>query len=318
MLLLNDNPIKEVKPNAFSGLKKVEFVFLPAGVRHLGPRAFDGLERVGMLKLAYLDLHELQPNTFYGLNEVRTLVIENSDLATIRAGAFQGMRNVGELKIVNNKIDDIEDFTLGSNEVKNLTFRGNHILRVPIAAAVNAINVNVVSQSLTSAQCINCNHYYYYYQVVWDDNHFPCSCRILFLLESNLANNNNNRGKESFMSRNKCISPGNLKGRPIRDMERRGILAECDKHGFSREERKVKQRETQRKRLRIIEKMRKKQQEREKMAQNKEKDAANNYVGRTTTTTEMTANSSSKIQPLEFVSLLTALIWAQKAYFMRN
>ncbi len=146
MLLLNDNPIKEVKERAFSGLKKVEFVFLPAGVRRLAAHAFDGLERVGMLKLAYLDLDELKTDTFFGVRGVRTLVIENSDLATIREGAFRGLQNVGELKIVNNKIDRIEDLTLDASQVRNLTVKGNHVLRVPTAAALDGIRVNKVNE----------------------------------------------------------------------------------------------------------------------------------------------------------------------------
>ena len=86
------------------------------------------------------------------------------------------------------------------------------------------------------------------------------------------------------MNVNKCISPSNLKGRPIRDMERRGILGECDKNGYSREERKAKQIESQRKRLRSIEKMRRKQ-ELEKIK--------NDITTTTTITTIIDTHSSS-------------------------
>jgi len=64
-------------------LKHVEFLFLPAGVQNLASDAFNGLEYVGLLKLAYLDLIELSPFTFRGLNFVRQLAIENSDLVNI-------------------------------------------------------------------------------------------------------------------------------------------------------------------------------------------------------------------------------------------
>ena len=90
MLLLNNNPIKDVNSTAFSGLKHVKVLFLPVGVRNLHSDAFNGLEHVGKLKLAYLDLSEMAPYTFRGLSKLDDLTIENSDLATIRTNAFSG------------------------------------------------------------------------------------------------------------------------------------------------------------------------------------------------------------------------------------
>ena len=81
-----------VEPSAFTGLKHVRFLFLPAGVKHLKPDAFSGLEMVDKVKLAYLDLDltELAPYTFRGIKKLRSLTIENSDLATIKPNAFNG------------------------------------------------------------------------------------------------------------------------------------------------------------------------------------------------------------------------------------
>ena len=93
MLLLNNNPISLVNSTAFSGLKYVKFLFLPAGVKNLQTDAFSGLEHVGKLKLAYLDLEEgLVPYTFRGMQNLTDLTIENSDLATIKTNAFSGNR----------------------------------------------------------------------------------------------------------------------------------------------------------------------------------------------------------------------------------
>ena len=61
--------------------------------------AFNGLENVGVLKLAYLDLTEMAPYTFRGLKRVRMLIIENSDLATIRRRAFMGEENTAEVNL---------------------------------------------------------------------------------------------------------------------------------------------------------------------------------------------------------------------------
>ena len=82
--------LQTVESHAFTGLKHVKFIFLPAGVRHLKPDAFSGLEMVDKLKLAYLDLNELASFTFRGIKKLRSLTIENSDLATIRSNAFSG------------------------------------------------------------------------------------------------------------------------------------------------------------------------------------------------------------------------------------
>jgi hypothetical protein len=46
--------LQTVNSSAFSGLKHVKFLFLPAGVRNLESDAFNGLEVIDKLKLAYL------------------------------------------------------------------------------------------------------------------------------------------------------------------------------------------------------------------------------------------------------------------------
>ena len=143
MLLLNNNPIKIVNSSAFSGLKHVEFLFLPAGVQNLAADAFNGLESVGLLKLAYLDLTELSPFTFRGMKHIRKLSIENSDLATIRANAFMGIASLRELRIANNKIDRIEDFAIAAG-VGSLVLKGNHILDIPSPLALSHIDADKV------------------------------------------------------------------------------------------------------------------------------------------------------------------------------
>ncbi|TRY73791.1 hypothetical protein TCAL_01945, partial [Tigriopus californicus] len=260
MLLLNNNPIKTVNSSAFSGLKNIEFLYLPAGVRRLQSDAFNGLENVGMLKLAYLDLTEMSPFTFRGLKSVRMLVIENSDLATIRKRAFHGnstdsvmsgnvigidmiwdpilgMSAIGELNISNNKIDRIEDLSI-SEEVANLTLSGNHILQIPPPNTLANIRVG-------SVKAIG--------------NHFPCNCRVLFLLDSILARS---EGEDMFMQKNKCISPLNLNGRNMSSMRQLGFLQQCHKEQMIQEE---EQKERDRK-ARTMKKERERQQKASEIA----------------------------------------------------
>ena len=77
------------------------------------------------------------------------------------------MTDVEEIRIVSNKIDRLEDFALPSqNSVKSLILEGNHILEVPSLSALQQIHVEKVT-------------------VV--KNHFPCNCRVIYLLESVLG-----------------------------------------------------------------------------------------------------------------------------------
>jgi len=203
MLILNNNPIKTVESHAFTGLKHVKFIFLPAGVRHLKPDAFSGLEMVDKLKLAYLDLNELASFTFRGIKKLRSLTIENSDLATIRSNAFSGMTEVDEIRITSNKIDRIEEHAFPSrNTVTSLILEGNHVLEVPPLSALEDIEVEKVT-------------------VV--KNHFPCNCRVIYLLESKLG-----RSKH-FLNVNKCISPLTLNGQPMITMIQSGAFNRCDR-----------------------------------------------------------------------------------------
>ncbi|XP_018336419.1 leucine-rich repeat and immunoglobulin-like domain-containing nogo receptor-interacting protein 1 [Agrilus planipennis] len=65
-IVLSNNPIMRIQANAFSGLTNVERLLLPSGIRIVEPDAFNGLEQVGFLKLAYMDLRTVASGTFRG------------------------------------------------------------------------------------------------------------------------------------------------------------------------------------------------------------------------------------------------------------
>ena len=54
LLTTTTTTLQTVNSSAFSGLKHVKFLFLPAGVRNLESDAFNGLEVIDKLKLEYL------------------------------------------------------------------------------------------------------------------------------------------------------------------------------------------------------------------------------------------------------------------------
>jgi len=130
-----------------------------------------------------------------------------------------GIGSLGELRISKNKIDRIEDFSL-PNAVGRLILKGNHILDIPSPRALSKLDAERVTVT---------------------DNHFPCTCRVLLLLESPLSHSRNGGEKETdrgteiedpadaFMRSNKCISPLALNGRSIADMKTLRVLGHCKK-----------------------------------------------------------------------------------------
>jgi hypothetical protein len=160
------------------------------------PDAFTGLDTVRFLKLAFMDLSSLKPFTFRGLSHVHVLAIQDSDLGIIRADAFEGMTQIGILNLQNNKIDAIQELSLRpANRIKIFHFHGNHLLEIPLLGAVSIQGVEVLNVT---------------------DNHFPCDCHVHTLLESPLANDTT---KTDFRSKNYCISPLEVNGKPISDLD---------------------------------------------------------------------------------------------------
>jgi hypothetical protein len=195
-LLLNDNPLHRVDSSAFSGLSNVEHLIFPSGIRAVEPDAFAGLDTVGRLQLAFMDLSSLKPYTFRGLSHVHYLLIQDSDLGVIRADAFDGMTQIGVLRLKNNKIDAIQELNLRpANLIRMLHFNGNHLLETPLPGAVRIEGVEVLN-------------------VI--DNHFPCDCHIHTLLDSPLANDTTGI---DFRSKNYCISPLEVNGKAMSDLD---------------------------------------------------------------------------------------------------
>ncbi|KAG4068400.1 hypothetical protein HA402_007920 [Bradysia odoriphaga] len=197
LILLSNNPMLKIETNAFSGLTHVEHLILPSGIRCIEQDAFYGMDAVGLLKLAFMDLSELSPYTFRGLTNVVVLALQESDLGIICANAFDGLANVGTLKFLNNKIDSIEALNIStSHQIRHLVFQGNHLLETPEPNSI-------IMDGVRNLTVVN--------------NHFPCGCHVHTLLESPLSNGSYQRG--DFLSRNFCISPLEVNGKPLSDLD---------------------------------------------------------------------------------------------------
>lgn len=194
LLDLSNNPIIKVESNGFSGLTNVERIVLPSGLRLVEPDAFNGLDTVGILKLAFMDLPALKEGTFRGLTNVGILSIQESDLGIIRAGAFDGMTHITTINFLNNKIDAIQEMhILPEQHIRFMRFQGNHMLDIP--------KIDSISYSVERLTVIA--------------NHFPCDCHIHTLLEGPLGNGS----VQDFISRNFCISPLEYNGKTMADID---------------------------------------------------------------------------------------------------
>lgn len=202
---LNNNPIHRIMTNAFSGLTNVEHIVLPSGIRSIEPDAFSGLDMVGSLKLAFMDLPSLRPYTFRGMTHVHTLSLQESDLGIIRVSAFEGLTFVDNLSIMNNKIDAIQELNVGyNNSVRVFRIHGNHLLEIPGPGAIVVEGVEILSVR---------------------GNHFPCDCRIHSLIDGPLGNSSSG----DFLSTNYCISPLEVHGNTLSEASVEDI-GRCHEH----------------------------------------------------------------------------------------
>ncbi|XP_049837959.1 insulin-like growth factor-binding protein complex acid labile subunit [Schistocerca gregaria] len=198
LLLLTNNPMQKVETSAFSGMTNVERLIFPSGIRNVEVDAFNGLDTVGVIKMAFMDLKSLRAHTFRGLSHVHVLSIQESDLGVIRAGCLEGLTHVGTLNVVNNKIDAVQQLAIRpANRIRALRFLGNHLLETPRPGALIIQGVDTMAVH---------------------GNHFPCDCHVHTLLESALAN-----GSAEFRARNFCISPLEMNGKPIAELDLEAI-----------------------------------------------------------------------------------------------
>lgn len=197
LILLTNNPMMTIETSAFSGLTHVEHLLLPSGIRTIESDAFQGMDTVGLLKLSFMDLTELSPFTFRGLHNVLKLSIQESDLGVVCSNAFDGLSHVGTLNFQNNKIDTFEELNItASHHIKNFIFMGNHLLETPEPGSIILDGI----KNLTVVQ-----------------NHFPCGCHVHTLLDSPLSNISG--GRDEFLSRNYCISPLDVNGKPMSELD---------------------------------------------------------------------------------------------------
>ncbi|XP_031763446.1 leucine-rich repeat-containing protein 15 [Galleria mellonella] len=201
---LRNNPIKRILAHAFSGLKDIVQIELPSGIRSIEPLAFAGLEGIGTLELAYMDLPAVLSDTFRGLTRVGRLALRESDLGIVRVGAFDGLQRVEILEMCNNKIDAVEELSLvQNNSVTTFRLTGNHMLETPESVVLEVEDI------------------------VIRGNHLPCECG-----RDPLANPL--ALTQEFAEENYCISPLKVRGRSLASAATAGAACRGESGGNAR------------------------------------------------------------------------------------
>ena len=83
MLMINQNPLRRLRKDAFKGLSHLGFLLTPAGIEIIESGAFGGMNNVEILKLSSLNLTNFNAKLFEGTQSVKSLQIEESQLGKV-------------------------------------------------------------------------------------------------------------------------------------------------------------------------------------------------------------------------------------------
>ncbi|XP_013785746.1 slit homolog 1 protein-like [Limulus polyphemus] len=107
-LILDNNLISEVAPDAFLGLGDLEVLSLQNNpLTVLSSRAFSGIYRVRSLYLGYNRVAAVEADAFSDSGNIKTLSLQGNPIKVLHSFAFQGLHNV-ELLHLPYKIQTIE------------------------------------------------------------------------------------------------------------------------------------------------------------------------------------------------------------------
>ncbi|KAG5863925.1 hypothetical protein JTB14_024052 [Gonioctena quinquepunctata] len=106
-LFLSDNPIDNIFPGAFAGIRKVKYLELENAVHKLEPEVFRELFMLDTLMLSHNKLSEIKPGTFDGLHSLKLLDLSWNFLKTVN-NSFDQLVNLLDLRLNDNLIQRIQ------------------------------------------------------------------------------------------------------------------------------------------------------------------------------------------------------------------
>lgn len=130
-LLLSDNPITNIYPGAFIGVRKVKYVEIVNSISTLEPLVFQELHVLEVLSLRKNKLSILQEDTFAGLVNLKILDLSFNQLRNL-SGCFAPLSSLRILMLQENQITKINgnefsnllsliQLNLESNDITNFT-----------------------------------------------------------------------------------------------------------------------------------------------------------------------------------------------------
>ncbi|KAM0680769.1 hypothetical protein GINT2_001042 [Glugoides intestinalis] len=132
-LSLVNNNIKELQPNLFNNLQKLEYLNLTSNKLTEFPSCvFDGLVNLKSLWLEDNNIKELQPNIFNNLQKLESLNLSNNKLTEIPSCVFDGLVNLIELWLEHNNIKELQPNIFNNlQKLESLYLSNNKLTEFP-------------------------------------------------------------------------------------------------------------------------------------------------------------------------------------------
>ncbi|GLH03915.1 Peroxidasin, partial [Gryllus bimaculatus] len=104
-LLLNNNHITRLQNGVFNGLKELKYLYLYKNrMREIESKVFQGLPKLEQLYLHFNKIEKLGPGVFSDLRRLERLFLHNNKLQRIPVGAFKNLETLKRLRLDSNAL----------------------------------------------------------------------------------------------------------------------------------------------------------------------------------------------------------------------
>ena len=108
-LYLNDNKIKDIRSELWTGLTSLRWLLLSNNsIARLPDAGFQGLSKLTDLWLYGNDLKQVTSQAWVGLHSLKALFLEKNKITSLPANAFGGLDKLKEVHLHGNKITEIK------------------------------------------------------------------------------------------------------------------------------------------------------------------------------------------------------------------
>ncbi|KAM0680850.1 hypothetical protein GINT2_001124 [Glugoides intestinalis] len=142
-LRIEYNNIKELQPNIFNNLQKLDFLgFYNNKTTELPSCVFDGLVNLKSLWLENNNIKELQPNIFNNLQKLESLGLADNKLTELPSCVFDGLVNLKSLSLRRNNIKELQpDLFNNLQKLELLDLSKNKLTELPSCVFDGHVNL---------------------------------------------------------------------------------------------------------------------------------------------------------------------------------